>query len=50
MIQSLKKVSFLALVALVLGAFSVYSNGNTIDLAMAQDAPPPDCCDAPPPD
>ncbi len=52
MIQFLKIVSVLAVVVAVLGAFSVYGNGRTVDLAIADghDAPPPEDSYEPPPE
>lgn len=55
MIQFIKIVSVLAVVAAVLGAFSVYGNGRVVDFALADGHegggdPGGDCCDAPPPD
>ena len=56
MIKLLQTVIVFAVVVAVLGMFSVYGNGRTVDFAFADGHdggggdPPPDCCDAPPPD
>ena len=54
MIKFLKIVSVLAVLVAVLGAFSVYGNGRTVDLPFAQEALPPDDAprpeDSPPPE
>ena len=51
MIKLLQSLTMFAVVIAALGAVALFSSGSTVDLAFAQEGPPPgDCCDAPPPD